>query len=286
MALQEGIIFGIIAMLGWGFADFFVVKSLKKTNVIKTFLWSQLIGIVAFAVFFAFFFKMPDISMQWGGIFVLTSVLGFIAYLSFYKGLGTGKVSVVAPITACWAAITVILSIIFLKEQIVQLQLFGIILAISGAVLVSFKLHDLIKMKLRNFTIGAEYAALAAVAWGIQFVFIDMLVEEFGWFIPMFLIKIISLLFLIVYISAKKESVPFPRQAGALVIAIAALEVAAFLSYGFAISTQNTAITAPLISAAPTVTVILAFIFFKEKIELNQKIGMVAALSGIVLLSL
>ncbi len=30
--------------------------------------------------------------------------------------------------------------------------------------------------------------------------------------------------------------------------------------------------------------IILALIFFMEKIELNQKIGMVAALSGIVLL--
>ncbi len=286
MTFAEGIVFGIISMLSWGFADFFVVNALKKTSEIRTFLWSQIIGIPAFFVFFALFFRLPEISMKWAGIFFIASFLGFIAYLSFYKALRAGKVSVVMPIVACWAAITAILSVIFLNEHITKLQLLGIALAISGAVLVSFRLNDLYRANLKGFAAGAGFAFFAAVAWGVQFAFIDSLVANFGWFIPIFLIKLLVLLLLASYVSIKKEAFSFPIGVKFFIAAVAILEVIAFLSYGYAISSENSVIVAPLVSASPAITVLLALIFFRESIELNQKVGIIAALSGIVILSL
>ncbi len=283
--MNAGVLFGIISMLSWGFADFFVVKALKKSDDVKVFLWSQILGMLAFSVVFALFFRLPEIGMKWGGIFLIASFLGFAAYLSFYRALRTGKVSVVMPIVACWAAITAALSIVILNEQVTDLQILGIVLAISGAVMVSFRFNDLLK-NLKGFAPGAGFAFFAAAAWGVQFVFIDSLVANFGWFMPIFLIKLLVLLFLASYVAIKKEAFSFPYSVRFLIAAVAILEVIAFLSYGYAISSENSAIVAPLVSASPTVTVLLALIFFRESIELNQKIGIAAALSGIVILSL
>ena len=57
------------------------------------------------------------------------------------------------------------------------------------------------------------------------------------------------------------------------------------MSYGAGISMEYTAIIAPITAAFPAVTVILARIFLKEHVEINQKIGIGTVIMGLILLS-
>lgn len=285
MDIPLGIIFGIIAMIGWGTADFFVAKAVRKTNVFKTFVWSQIIGLILFFLIFSVFFKFPILSLATIGIILIAGFLGTISYLAFYKGLQVGKVSVISPIAACWAVVTVILSLIFLNETLTVLQAIGVSLAILGAVLASFRLHDLLKLKLRKLATGLEYAIIALLAWGVYFVFIDVLVTELSWFLPMLFIKTVAVFYLLIYSGATKKNISFPKNVKFFIILIGILEVIAFLSYGIGVASEYTAIVAPIGAAFPMVTIILARIFFKETLDVNQKIGIVSVLTGLVLLS-
>ncbi|MCH8004254.1 MAG: EamA family transporter [Nanoarchaeota archaeon] len=122
------------------------------------------------------------------------------------------------------------------------------------------------------------------VGWGILFVFIDVLVSRLDWFLPILIIKALGIPFILAYSSALKRSISFPQNVGLFVVLGGILEAIAFLAFGFGITSENTSIIAPIVFAFPAVTIILARIFFKEILELNQKIG-VAVLSGLVLLS-
>ncbi len=286
MSISLGILFGIIAMIGWGLSDFFVAKIVKKTSIFKTFFWSQAISLIPFFAIFVLFFKIPFLTSLMLFIIFTASLLGFIGLMSLYKSFQIGVISIVSPVAASSSVITVILSLVFLKETLSGLQAIGVSLAILGAILVSFKFHDLIKLKLKNIAAGVEFAVVAMLAWGISFVLIDVMVAELGWFIPVFFIKVLGVVFALAYAAMAKKDIKFPANFTLLIISVAALEAVAFLSIGAGIGTDLTAIVVPIASAFPAITIILARIFFKEILDINQKIGVAAVLLGLVLLSI
>ncbi|MFH0868571.1 MAG: DMT family transporter [Candidatus Woesearchaeota archaeon] len=286
MALSLGILFGIIAMIGWGVADFFAAKAVRKSSVFKTYFWIQAIGLVIYLLIFLLFFKLPAISLMTFALIVICAFIGITTVMSFYKGLQVGIVSIISPIGASYAVVTVILSLIFLNETITSFQAVGISLVILGAILTSFKFHDLIRLKVKNIAAGVKYAVFAMLGWGVLMVLIDVLVADLGWFLPILFIVAVEIFYLLAYSGAAKKSISFPKNIALFVILAAVLEVIAFLSFGFSITSENVAIVAPIISAFPAITIILARIFFKEILELNQRVGILAIISGLILLAL
>ncbi len=286
MAFSQGILFAIITMLCWAVADFLVVKAVRKTSVMKTLVWSQIISSITFVIITIVFFGFPSVSTKNILLAAGCGFLGAVASFSFYKGLSVGKVAVVAPLSACWTIIVVILSLIFLKETITGLQMIAVSLVIGGGLLLSFKAQDLVSLNLKNFARGVEYALLTAACWGIYFIVLDVLVTELGWFLPTVMTRVASALFLLVLVAVKKEDMSFPSNAGWLIIGDAYFNVTAFIAYGIAITSENSSIVAPVAAVTPGLTIIFAFLLLKERIEINQLIGMVAALAGILLISL
>ncbi len=286
MDISTGIIFGIVAMICWGAADFFTAKAVRKTSLLKTFIYSQMTCAILLFVIFQLFFELPVLSYTTITIVLITGFLGVISYLAFYRGLQVGKVSIISPIAACWGAVTVILCLIFLNETLSGFQAAGVCLAILGAVLASFKLRDLVKLKLGNLSRGVKYAVIAALAWGTYFVYIDVLAAELSWFLPMLFIKTTATAYILAYSAATGKDISFPRNTAFFIIMIGLLEAVGFLAYGVGITSEYTVIVAPIGAAFPVITIILARIFLKETLELNQKIGIISVLCGLVLLSM
>ena len=286
MALSIGILFGIIAMLSWGITDFFAAKSVRKSSVFKTYFWIQAVALAIYSAIFLLFFDMPPVSLIILGVAIIASFLGISSVLSYYKGLQVGYVSIICPIAASYAIITVILSIVFLDETLSSLRLTAISLVIFGGILASFKFHDLVKLRVKNIAKGANYAIFAMIGWGIMFVLLDFLISELGWFMPVFLIVAAEIIFLLAYSGTAGKSISFPKNVAFFVVLAGILEATAFLATGKGISFENASIVAPIISAFPAVTIILARIFFKEILEINQKVGVVSVLIGLILLSI
>jgi len=284
--LTLGILFAIVAMIGWAFSDFFVVQAVRKGCVFKTFLWSQVIAVLTYLGIFIFFFKMPIISSATFALIMIAGFFGVILYLAFYKGLQIGYVSVISPIAASGVIIAIILSTIFLGETLTSLQAIGVGFAILGAILTSFKFHDLIKLKLKSLAVGVKYALVAMIAIGIYLVLLDMLVEELGWFLPLLLVKVSTVLYFLVYTSMRKKNLSFPKKAPLFVILVGVFEVIGALSYMAGIGLEFTALVAPISATAPMLTIILARMFLKEMLDTNQKLGVVTVIIGVVLLSI
>lgn len=286
MAISLGIILGIVAMITWGTADFLVAKAVRRANVIKTFIWTQIVGVIFFLLIFFLFFKFPTVSVATLALILITGLILFIAGLAFFKGLQVGYLSVISPIASSGAIIAVILSLVFLKETITTLQATGIALAILGTILTSFRFHDIMKLKLKSIEKGVKYALITAIGWGVMLVLIDILVDKIGWFFPIFFIKAAAVFYVLTYSGFMKINISFPKNVTLLIILVGIMEAAAFLAFSVGLSTVNTSIIAPIVTAFPVVTIILARIFFKEILELTQKIGVVSVLIGLVLLAL
>ncbi|MEM5879531.1 MAG: EamA family transporter, partial [Candidatus Aenigmatarchaeota archaeon] len=82
----------------------------------------------------------PSLSINIGSY--LAFIAGFIgtsATLTYYLALEQGKACIVIPLTALYPLITLILSILFLREKITFYQGVGILLAILAVFLISLE---------------------------------------------------------------------------------------------------------------------------------------------------
>lgn len=281
--IETGVIFGVIAMLAWGVSDFLAARSVKKESVFSVFFWSQ----IASALFLLILFKkfsFSGISTKALIFIILTSIIDIIAYLAYYKAFSIGKTSVISPIVSCWAAVTVILSVILFGEKLSLLQDAGIFLAIFGSVVISFRLHEIIGRRVEGK--GLNLAFIAMLAWGSQIVFIRALVGELGWFMPTVLIKLALIPIAFIYAKASKQELLLSKKSIIPIIAVGALESIGFLAISYGINSAYASIVAPVSAAFPLVTILLARIFFGETMEGNQKIGAAMIIAGIILLSI
>jgi len=287
MDITFGIFFGLVSMLSWGASDFFIAKSVRGSGVLRAFLWAQIASVTLLFSIFLYYYDLPEFTFYTAVLILSAGLLGVISNLSFYKSLKVGKVCIVMPIASCWAMITVILSMIFLGESLDTAQIFGIAFAILGAALVSFKLSDLKKMDLsKHANKGVEYAVVAAFAYGTNFVLIDVLVSEIGWFLSILFIEIVVVFYLLLYSRASGSDISFPKNVLLFIGLVGLLDAVAYLCYGIGITSEFGSIVAPIAASSPAISILLAKIFFKEELEINQKAGIFFVLTGLILLAL
>lgn len=286
MAIAQGVLFGILSMVGWGLADFFVAKAMQEIDVLRALFWSQLIGSVLLAVVAVTFFRIPAVSVINAGLLLVTGLLMTAAYLAYYRGLQVGKVAVISPITASWAMLTTLISVVFLGEVLTPLQTGAVAVIIGGTVLTAFQWHNLKELNWQNYEVGIEYALVGLVGWGVGFAIVDVLVAELGWLAPIMLFKVLIVAYLFVYTVVTGSGLSFPAEERWTVTLVGVFGAAAYAAFGFGITLEYTAIVAPIAAAFPMVTVILARIVFKENVDWNQWLGIAAVISALVLLSL
>ncbi len=131
-------------MASRGTSNFFVSKSARGCEPYRAFLWSQIIALaILFSIFFLFF-ELPNFSWLIIAMLLVSGILTVISNLAFYKSLKAGQVSAVMPIASCWAIVTLFLSLVFLNEMLTSFHALGVVLAILGAILVSFKWKNIL----------------------------------------------------------------------------------------------------------------------------------------------
>uniref|UniRef100_A0A7C4XTY4 DMT family transporter n=1 Tax=Caldisericum exile TaxID=693075 RepID=A0A7C4XTY4_9BACT len=284
--ITTAIFLGVFAMFCWGFADFFAAKIARTIGSLKALFWSHLVSTLTLFVIYPLIKKEPTAPLKNVIIIVLASFLYIISYMLFYRGLEIGKVSVVSPIFSSGSLVTVILSTILLGEYLNQKEILSISLIISGTVLTSFRWSDIKRLNFRDFLNGTKYALPAMLFLGVSFVFVDLLITKYGWFLPIFVLKSFSIVYLLLYAFLSKDSLSISKRSLPELLVIGLLESAAFLSFGLGVSLSKISIIYPISSAFPAITIFLARIFYKERLERKQTIGVLFIIAGLVLLNL
>lgn len=68
----------------------------------------------------------------------LSGIATGLSWIFYFKALETGKVSQVAPIDKLSVAIAVILAVVFLNEKITTMGIIGVLLILSGTIVLIF----------------------------------------------------------------------------------------------------------------------------------------------------
>jgi drug/metabolite transporter (DMT)-like permease len=288
MALDFGIALAVAAMVSWGVADFLAKKAIDQVGYRTSIVINQAVAFVPIIIIGTLFFKIPSLTPLLASETVLAGVTGVIGYIFFYRGFGKGNVSVVAPITSSWSVITVLLAAFLFAEALNSLQIIGVAAVFIGVFFASTNFSALRRsIKIGGWSAGATDAVVAMVAWGISYAMLKPITSAVGPIMALFLLKIIAVAAIFSWTGVTKTKVSFPAKMIFLLLAVAGvLDFLAYLAFNFSLGTQYVSVASAIVATAPAITIALAYVFLKERIVRNQKLGIIAILVGLVLISL
>ncbi len=289
--LRTAVFYGLIALLGWGSADFYAGKLSRKVGNLWTAFWItafSLLLVIAYAS--TSHLQLGNISA--GSYFYLGLAALFQTFggFNFYEGLKNGKIGLVSVIASPWSIIVVSYSVLFLHEYTTALQLGAIATIIVGTMIASLSFDTNSKGKIKFSDPGIIYAFLALVNWGIGFIFLNQSIAEVGWLNSEVIFLVLSFVFIGFYIIAwKKAKVNFSiRDLSIWKFAFLAglLSAIAYAGYSIGVGNYSKTLIAPIAAAYPVATIILSYTFNKEKLSRSQIFGVSLVILGAILISL
>jgi drug/metabolite transporter (DMT)-like permease len=290
-----GILFGLATALCWGGADLFGRFATRKIGTMRTMLYMQLIGTILISL------VMPLLG-GWGGLFhgpsraplwawgILAGLLNTFSSLSLYRSFEIGKLSIVAPLSASYPVLTMLLSI-FSGERLTAARIAGIALAITGVILVArgeaaATLDAAGANSTSTKSLGLGWALLAAVGYGVMFWLLGIrVVPLLGSAPSVWIIRLVSFLatLLVMPILGKKkdEATSVPWR----IFFVGLLDTTAYVFNNFGMKMEQVSVVSVLSSLYGAVTVGLAAVILKEGVSRMQWFGIVSIFVGIVLIS-
>ncbi len=279
-----GITFGFASMLLFGIANFIAGIYAKRYDPIMVLSWyfsssSIILLVVAFA-----FFRVPHVSPAGAVELIGAAIASAAGIFFFYRGLGSGDISVVVPIASAYTIPAVIISVAVLGEALDAMQIAGIAVAVLGTVLIGIKFGNLKKSR-GALSSGIGSAVLALFIWGAFYPLIGFLSEGMGWIWPVLVSSAGTAMIFVAYGLATKRDMRLPRKGSLGIFAYAWMATTAFALYSVGAGTGSIALVAAIAAAAPLVTVVLAMMLLKERLEPVQAVGLALVLVGLIAIS-
>ncbi|MEN8244971.1 MAG: DMT family transporter [Thermodesulfobacteriota bacterium] len=270
----------LIACLCWGMSQFLAGIKTRTLPVLTLMAYTSTAGFMVLATGLGVMGSpMPrDPNLFYA---VLAGAMGIGGVYSLYRGLAVGAISIVIPISSLCALLPVIASLI-MGEIPGAVQGIGMVAALSGGVLISIPHHT--GGQVTPPVKGIIFAIGAALGFGGFFILMDVA----GTGDPLWAAAVSRLASFILVMCAVLWKGPKLKIKAAhlpVVFMIGALDTAAAFSYTVATTKGLLSLVAVISSLYPVVPVVLATLFFKERLRGLQLPGVILIILGVMLIS-
>jgi len=277
-----GAFYALVAAVLYGGADFSGGVAARRLNQYQVILITALTGAAVMTIL-ALIWQEGLPSLASIGNAVVASIFGAIGLATLYNALAYGRASIVAPASA------VVASAIPVVYAAVTQGLPGVV-TFSGFILAAVGIWLTSRTGLSHEEEPAEEQAGAGLLQGVLsglffggwFIFIAR-IEPGYIFSPFIFGKLASAAVGLFIISIKKLPLPNPVKSPFAILA-GFLDVLANVLYLVATFLTRVDIAAVLVCTYPAATVILAMLFFKEKISRSQALGVFICVLAIALI--
>ena len=278
------IFLGLLAALGWGAGDFTGGIASRKTGAYRTVLYGEVIGIfVLFFVIAIFSEPIPDLR-SWM-FAMLAGALGTLGLILLYHAMTLGLMSIATPVSALLAAALPVVVGIFREGLPAWTTFIGFGFALFAVWMIS-QGEDGVTDILVHLA-DLKLPLIAGIGFGSYFVFMHEATSTGSTIWPMVASRSGGLILITVYMLVTRSSWKVEDASAWPIITLnGILDISGNVFFILAGQMGRLDVSAVLSSLFPGATVILAWIFLKERLSLNQWIGIAAALTAIVLMTI
>ena len=276
---------GLGGMFGWGIYDFFAGVYSKKIGPFKTFFWSQLAGLFFVLLLISVFTITLNISVSIIILLPIAALFYSAGYLFFMKGFEIGNISLVAAIMNLWAVFTMLIAFIFMGQRLSASQFIGVLMIISGASLASLNWSD-IKNHTFKLSLGVKETFLGAFFFGVFWNISEVISEKIGWLPTTLFVKFGIIVFLLLFSFLIKRELILSKastKTKIMVVLMGIIEAGAVAIVNFGLTIGDAILITPIASALSVVTITMAIVFLKDKVTKLQGLGIITAISGIII---
>jgi drug/metabolite transporter (DMT)-like permease len=272
----------ILSSILWGGADFFGGKLSKRYQAIAVTAVSQAFGLLIGITIILVSSSWIKPNLSWDGYFlsgVCAGLLGFLGLIAFYTGLATGRMGVVAPISAL--SVLIPLTIAFINgEKPSSAQLLGMGIALTGAVFASGpELKGGLAVK------PIVLAVIAAFGFGTAIAFIARGSASSA-IMTMTTMRFSTFIVALFLFARFRTTGGFKKKDMPVLVGIGAADFIANLLLGVATTKGLVSLAVVLGSLYPIVTALLAFKILHERLHKIQYVGIGFAIAGVAVISL
>lgn len=221
----------------------------------------------------------PASDWFWGGV---GGIAGATGLLAFYKAMGSGFMTVVAPVSAVTATSVPVIIGIATGERPGFLALLGIPVALIAIALISDVLGPDHRQAPRKVLL---MALLSGSTFGSLFVILGHMSDNSGLW-PVFAMRVTSVPYMLIVMYATGKRVHHAKPQRKFVIGSGVLDTLANALYLLAVRHGLMSIVATVNSFYPASTLLLATKLDKEKIHRSQAVGLGLAAVALVLITL
>ncbi|MEI2712876.1 MAG: CapA family protein [Nocardioides sp.] len=267
---MTAVLLALSAAFAYGLGDFCGGVGARRTSAWSVAFVAQLVGSVGLlAVALVLGGDPTTADHAWG---VAAGVANGVGTAFLYRGLASGRMGVVAPLSGVSAALIPIVVGFALGERPTALAWVGMAVAVPAIWLVSREPVDSETVTESTGTAVVD-GLLAGTGFGLLFVFLSRIGEDAG-LLPLALNQAVAGL-AIVAVAQIVGSAWIPRDAASLFGVVAGtLATAATVAFLFATHSGMLSITAVITSLYPAVTVLLAMSVLREHVHRGQAYGL------------
>jgi transporter family protein len=250
-------------------------------KIISLFLWLPVVLILS-----GFSIETPPPEI------VLILVVSSLLYLFFFYAISRGQISLTGTIVAGYPLFTVILSYVFLDEQLGLLQYTGIALILIGDTIVALpekKGGNANEKDLSRDYSWVLWGFIGALFLGVGDFLTKVSINRIGAYNHIFWLALISnaMVFFNYLIDRKNRPAPRLLQRRALPTLIGiVINLAGALLFLMAFDYGKASLVAPVSSIFPALMALLAMRFLKERISARQGTGIGIAILGLILVGM
>jgi drug/metabolite transporter (DMT)-like permease len=280
----QSILFGLCAALGWGASDFTGGLASRKTGAYRAVFYSELIGnIILLAAVWIIGESFPNLK---NSLFAMVAgMLGTIGLILLYQAMTRGLMSIAAPVSALLAAVLPVFIGIFTESLPKAVTFLGFGFALFAVWMIS-QGRDSVTDILAHIN-DLKLPLLAGIGFGSYFVIMHEATRAGGILWPMVISRSSGMMLILVYMLITRVSLKVEDKSAWLVMTLnGILDISGNVFFILAGQAGRLDVAAVLSSLFPGATVILAWIFLKERLSRNQWIGILAALIAIVLMTI
>jgi uncharacterized membrane protein len=272
------ILYGLLSALTWGAGDFNGGLAVKRSNPYGVIAVAHTVSLLLLLItVFIVGEPIPPLhDWLWGGA---SGLAGGVGLLLLYRALAEGRMSVAAPVSAVVAAALPVL-VGLLKDGLPALWvLSGFALAllavwlISGGEGLAIRFDDL------------RMPVIAGIAFGTFFIFIER-ASQTALLWPLIAVRIVSVSTMLGYALLTRQDWIPKRESLIPILLSSVLDTLGNAFYALSARTSRLDVAAVLGALYPGATVLLAWVFLKERISHVQAVGILLALGAIILLTL
>lgn len=259
----------------------------RRVGVVRTALGMQAIGLAAYALALLAFGRWPALAWTQLPYALALAVLGILGLAALYRAFALGPIAVVSPIVASYAALAVILIVLFLGERLSAGQALAIAVTFVGVVVASTDVRaarGMLGRPSEGVRLGLVATFIFAV-WGVVFAAATRASDALSIIV---MLRAFSIALLAAFVAGRRLTlapIAVPRALG-LVAIVGVLDTSANVLLGLGIEAGYASFVMTGSGAYPIIPAVLAILVLGERLAPNQYLGVAVLVAGLVALGL